>query len=45
MNGFTIKGESMIEYIRTIPYMLTHKRIDEEKLDIVRIKILRKKLL
>ncbi|MGM9642817.1 MAG: hypothetical protein ACI3XI_06370 [Eubacteriales bacterium] len=32
----------MIEYIRTIPYMLTHKRIDEEKLDIVRIKILKK---
>lgn len=32
----------MIGYIKTIPYMLTCKKIDEEKLDIVRIKILRK---
>lgn len=32
----------MIDYFRTIPYMLTRKKIDEKKLDIVSIKILRK---
>lgn len=32
----------MVGYIRTIPYMLTYKRIDEEKLEIIRIKIFKK---